>query len=195
MEKTTDADTLYAEVGKAVKAGRSRADMTLAQLSQRSGISAAMISKIERGDVSASLASLNALAEALHLPVINFFAATAGKSEVSFVKAGSGVAVSRTSSTYGHDYQLIGRSECDGLILECFLITLRDPDANIPLFHQPGCVEFIQLVTGHMTYHCGDRTYEMSPGDSLTFDAGAPHGPVALRGEEVVFLTVVANRQ
>ncbi len=195
MERTNDADALYVEVGKAVKAGRSRAEMTLAQLSQQSGISAAMISKIERGDVSASLASLNALAKALNLPVINFFAATAGQSDVSFVKSGSGVAVSRTSSTYGHDYHLIGKSECDGLLLECFLITLRDPKANIPLFHQPGCVEFIQMITGQMTYHCGDRTYEMSSGDSLTFDAGAPHGPVVLQGKEVVYLTVVAHQR
>ena len=192
MEKPA-ARYLYVAVGRAVKAGRARAQMTLAQLAQVSGVSPAMISKIERGDVSASLASLNALAEAMDTPVINFFAATAGQSEVSFVKAGQGVAVRRSGSTYGHEYHLIGRSLSDGIDVEAYLITLTDQDANIPFFHQPGCVEFIQIVSGEMTYHCGDQTYEMAPGDTLTFEAGAPHGPTILHTPVVVFLTVVSR--
>ena len=167
--------------------------MTLAHLSELSGVSPAMISKIERGDVSASLASLNALAGAMGTPVINFFAATAGQSEVSFVKAGQGVDVRRSGSTYGHEYQLIGRSLSDGIEVEAYLIALTDQHANIPLFHQPDCVEFIQMITGEMTYHCGDRTYDMSPGDSLTFEAGAPHGPTVLKTPDVEFLTVLSR--
>jgi transcriptional regulator with XRE-family HTH domain len=193
MDKPSPAHSLYVAVGQAVKAGRTRAGMTLAQLSQASGVSPAMISKIERGDVSASLASLNALAEAMETPVINFFAATAGQSEVSFVKAGQGVEVRRSGSTYGHEYQLIGRSLSDGIEVEAYLITLSDQDANIPLFHQPGCVEFIQMITGEMTYHCGNQTYEMSPGDTLTFEAGAPHGPTVLKTADVEFLTVLSR--
>lgn len=192
MDKPS-AQSLYVAVGQAVKAARTNARMTLAQLAQASAVSPAMISKIERGDVSASLASLNALAEAMDTPVINFFAATAGQSEVSFVKAGEGVAIRRRGSTFGHEYQLIGRSLSEGMEVEAYLITLTDKDANIPLFHQPGCVEFIQMITGEMSYHCGDQTYEMSPGDSLTFEAGAPHGPTMLKAPTVVFLTVLSR--
>jgi len=194
MTKTATDRSLYDAVGQAVKAGRVRAELTLAQLSAASGVSPAMISKIERGDVSASLASLNALAAAMDTPVINFFAATAGQTEVSFVKAGQGVAVHRSGSTYGHDYQLIGRSRSDGIEVEAYLITLKDHDAIIPLFHQPGCVEFIQVISGDMSYHCGNQSYEMAPGDTLTFEAGAPHGPTVLKTPEVVFLTVASCR-
>lgn len=193
MDNPTSDRSLYTAVGQAVRSGRARASMTLAQLSKISGVSPAMISKIERGDVSASLASLNALAAAMDTPVINFFAASAGQSEVSFVKAGQGVAVRRSGSTYGHEYQLIGRSLSDGIEVEAYLITLTDQNANIPMFHQPGCVEFIQLIAGEMTYHCGDQTYEMSPGDNLTFEAGAPHGPTALKTPSVEFLTVLSR--
>jgi transcriptional regulator with XRE-family HTH domain len=193
MEKSTNAHSLCCAVGEAVKNGRTKAQLTLAQLSQKSGVSPAMISKIERGDVSASLATLNALAQAMAIPVINFFAATAGQSEVSFVKSGEGVSVRRTGSTYGHEYQLIGRSLNDGLEIESYLITLKNQSVNIPLFHQPGCVEFIQVVSGKMDYHCGDQNYQLSPGDSLTFEAGAPHGPMALKTPTVVYLTVIAR--
>ena len=194
-KNSSDPKELYAAVGLAVKNGRSQSGLTLAGLSEKSGVSPAMISKIERGDVSPSLASLSALADAMDFPVINFFAATAGQSEVSFVKAGNGVAVRRSGSTYGHEYVLIGRSLSDGIEVESYLITLRDQDAQIPLFHQPGCVEFIQVVVGEMTYHCGDQTYEMAPGDALTFEAGAPHGPIALKSQVVVYLTVVARNR
>jgi len=193
MNKPSPDRSLYVAVGQAVKAARARVGMTLAQLSQASGVSPAMISKIERGDVSASLASLNALAGAMDVPVINLFAASAGQSEVSFVQAGQGVAVRRSGSTYGHEYQLIGRSLSDGIEVEAYMITLTDQNANIPLFHQPGCVEFIQMISGEMTYHCGDQTYEMSPGDSLTFEAGAPHGPTTLKTPSVEFLTVLTR--
>ncbi|MFZ1726054.1 MAG: XRE family transcriptional regulator [Albidovulum sp.] len=195
MTKPSDPHGLYAAVGQAVKEARLRSGMTLAQLSKESGVSTAMISKIERGDVSASLASLNALASAMDLPVINLFAATAGQSEISFVKAGEGVTVRRSGSTYGHEYVLIGRSLSGGIEVESYLITLSNQDVHIPFFHQPGQVELIQVVSGEMTYRCGDQIYEMAPGDTLTFEAGAPHGPIVLKTPNVVFLTVVASRQ
>lgn len=195
MTKPSDPHGLYAAVGLAVKEGRARSGMTLAQLSKESGVSTAMISKIERGNVSASLASLNALASAMGLPVINLFAETAGQSEVSFVKAGEGVTVRRSGSTYGHEYVLIGRSLSNGIEVESYLITLRDQDVQIPLFHQPGHVELVQIVSGEMTYRCGDQTYEMAPGDTLTFEAGAPHGPIILKTSNVVFLTVIASHK
>jgi transcriptional regulator with XRE-family HTH domain len=192
MDKPS-AQSLYVAVGQAVKAARKNSQMTLAQLAQVSAVSPAMISKIERGDVSASLASLNALAEAMKMPVINFFAATAGQSEVSFVKAGEGVAIRRSGDTFGHDYQLIGRSLSAGIEVEAYIISLTNQNANIPLFHQPGSVEFIQIIEGEMSYHCGEQTFEMSPGDSLTFEAGAPHGPMDLKTPVVIFLTVLSR--
>ncbi|MHC0052183.1 helix-turn-helix domain-containing protein [Actibacterium sp. D379-3] len=179
-------------VGLAVKNERAQAGMTLAELSGRSGVSVPMISKIERGQVSASLSTLNALAQAIGVPIINFFAETVEIGEVSLVRAGEGITVRRAGSTYGHSYKQLGRVETDHLEFETFLITLEGPVAGTPIFQHPG-VELMHFVDGKLTYRIGEETYDLERGDTLTFEAGVPHGPVRIDTPQASFLTVIAK--
>lgn len=179
-------------IGMAVREGRKGAGKTLTELSEASGVSTAMISKIERGQVSGSIATLQALAEAIGVPIINFFAETVEHREISFVRAGEGITVQRWGSTYGHAYKMIGKVYSDQIEFETFLITLKEPAGGEPVFQHAG-VEFIRVEKGSMTYRCGGRVFLLEPGDSLTFETEAPHGPIALKSDEVVFLTVIAK--
>lgn len=179
-------------IGTAVKSHRVLAGLTLTELSARSGVSTAMISKIERGQVSASLNSLEALAQGIGVPLINFFAATVDRSDASFVAAGEGVTVRRMGSGYGHSYKLIGRAEAKHVSFESFSVTLEAPLDTRPLYQHQG-VEFIHVTDGEMVYGCGDATYHMRPGDSLSFDSNAAHGPTELKTDKVSFVTVVAK--
>ena len=173
-------------VGKALKIERKAAQLTLSELSKKSGVSTAMISKIERGQVSASLNTLDLLSRAIGVPVINFFAQTVERHDVSFVRSGEGISVSRRGSTYGHNYKLIGRIDADPIKFESFMITLDETANGQPVFQHPG-VEFIYVLCGRMSYQCGEETYQLSDGDCLTFETQAPHGPVKLHTAEVVF--------
>ena len=182
---------LEAKVGSALRALRHLEELTLDELSQRSGVSTAMISRIERGQVSASLSTLDALARAIGVPVANFFGATTEQSEISFVKAGSGVDVQRFGSTYGHAYKLVGKISLPHLTFEPYLITIDSSSIGQPLFQHTGA-EYIFILKGRMRYRCGGRTFDLEEGDSLSFDAGIPHGPEELLSRSVTFLTVVA---
>ncbi len=179
-------------IGLAVKTHRMLAGLTLAELSGQSGVSTAMISKIERGQVSASLGTLDALANGIGVPLINFFAATVERSDVSFVAAGEGVTVQRLGSGYGHSYKLIGRAEAKHVSFESFSVTLESPLGPRPSYQHQG-IEFIHVTDGEMVYGCGDEAYHMRPGDSLSFDSNAAHGPVELKTDKVSFITVVAK--
>ena len=179
-------------IGEEVKTARSLSGLTLQELSKKSGVSAAMISKIERGQVSASISTLNSLAGAVGIPVANFFAATVEQREISLVRSGEGISIERTGSTYGHSYKMIGRVSSDGIMFECYAITLEEPCKGEPLFQHVG-VEFIHVIKGRMTYRCGDALYELGQGDSLTFETRAPHGPINLLARRVEFLTVIAR--
>lgn len=179
-------------IGMAVREGRKGVGKTLTELSEASGVSTAMISKIERGLVSGSIATLQALAEAIGVPIINFFAETVEHREISFVRAGEGITVQRWGSTYGHAYKMIGKVYSDQIEFETFLITLKEPAGGEPVFQHAG-VEFIRVEKGSMTYRCGGQVFLLEPGDSLTFETEAPHGPIALKSDEVVFLTVIAK--
>ena len=55
--------------------------------------------------------------------------------------------------------------------------------------------EFIHILEGEVVYRHGDKTYSMSPGDSLFFDAEAPHGPEELRKLPIRFICVISYRR
>ncbi len=191
-EKSRPKD-LELAVGGAVRRARNAKGLTLAELSKRSGVSSAMLSKIERGQVSASLSTLDALARTMNIPIANLFADTVERKEVSFVKAGSGIDVRRSGSTYGHAYTLIGRTATTGLSTESYIISISDPAGGQPLFQHSG-IEFIQITDGRMTYRVGEDLFTMGEGDTLTFDSEMPHGPQSIDGAEVTFLTVIVAR-
>jgi transcriptional regulator with XRE-family HTH domain len=67
---------LNKKVGEAVRQLRSSRNLTLAEFSEKSGVSTAMISKIERGQVSASFSTPVALAQSIGVPIANLFATT-----------------------------------------------------------------------------------------------------------------------
>jgi len=179
-------------VGSAVRNARSQAGMTLAELSAKSHVSTPMISKIERGQVSASLNTLNALAGAMNVPIINFFAGTVEISEVTLVKAGEGVTVRRAGSTYGHSYKQLGHVSTDNQDLESYLITLEAPVTGTPIFQHSG-VELMYFIEGELSYRIGDEVYDLAAGDTLSFDASVPHGPVRINSARAQFLTVISR--
>ena len=189
----TNRRELDLSIGLAVKTARAASGFTLKELSDASGVSAAMISKIERGRVSASVATLHALALACRVPIANFFADTIERKEVCFVPAGQGIHVQRSGSTYSHSYRLVGRVTANKLEFEAFLIELEDSAAGEPLL-QHGGIEFIYVIEGEFTYISGGNRIELAPGDCLSFETETPHGPVELKSSRVVILTAVARR-
>lgn len=192
VTQTPDPPSLDCVVGLAVKMHRSLLHLTLAELSHRSGVSSAMISKIERGQVSASLATLEALASGIGVPLVSFFAETIGRTDVSFVPNGEGITVQRLGDGFGHIYKMIGRARANHVGLESFLVTLERPLQKRPLYQHRG-VEFIHVTFGKMVYRCGESAIEMSAGDSLSYDSSTPHGAAELLTDTVTFISVACQ--
>lgn len=183
---------LEISVGRAVKRDRLLKGMTMAQLSTASGVSTAMISKIERGQVSASLNTLGALARAIDVPLVNFLADLAEQTDISHVRAGAGMEVRREGETFAHVFRQIGQARADAVQLRVYQIELHDPASTEPLLSHPG-VEFIHVLEGAMSYRCGHTCFELNRGDSLTFETRTPHGPEKLLSAKVVLLTAIAE--
>ena len=102
--------TLEEGIGAEVRRLRKSLDLTVAELGTAAGISAGMLSKIENASISPSLATLDALAKALNVPVSRLFAESEDRRDCSFVKAGSGVRIERRGTKAGHRYDLLGHS-------------------------------------------------------------------------------------
>ncbi|MDD2795380.1 helix-turn-helix domain-containing protein [Acidocella sp.] len=183
--------TLEQAIGVQVRMLRRRIGVTVAELAAASGISGGMLSKIENGQISPSLATLQALALALNVPITNFFASFEEKRDCSFVKAGTGVVIERRGSKAGHQYSLLGAALGGTLRVEPYLITLQEDAASYTAFQHEG-TEFIYMLSGEVVYRHGDQAYHLTPGDALLFDSAAPHGPEKLLTQPISYLSIIA---
>ena len=178
-------------IGREVRRQREKLDITISELAKAAGLSAGMLSKIENGATSPSLASLQALAQALQVPLTTFFRDFDEMRTATFVKAGQGLAIERRGTRAGHQYQLLGHVPTGPLMVEPYLITLTGKSDVFPAFQHAG-VEFLYMLEGEVVYRHGSRTYLMTPGDSLYFDADAPHGPEELRVLPIRYISVIS---
>lgn len=182
-------------VGEALQSLRRDAELTVRELAKKSGVSAAMISRIENGLVSPSLSTLNSLSKIIGVPVVNLFRHTITSIDVTFVQSGHGLAAQRIGTTFSHAFQSLGHHKRTDLSFAPYLISLTSLDdaQREPMYHDSGC-EFIYVLEGEMIYRCGGRTFHMKPGDSLSFDAIGGRGAEKLIKVPVRYLSVSAQR-
>ncbi|MCZ6590804.1 MAG: XRE family transcriptional regulator, partial [Alphaproteobacteria bacterium] len=161
-------NALEKAIGRQVKRYRRQLGLTITDMCNRTGLSAGMVSKIENGNTSPSLATLRSLATALNVPVTSLFREFEEQRDATFVKAGQGLAIERHGTRAGHQYQLLGHSVHSDVSVEPYLITLEKDSEVFPIFQHAG-VEFIYILQGSMVYRHLNETYTLNPGDSLFF--------------------------
>ena len=169
---------LEVAIGREVKNYRKQHNITVAELAKSTGLSIGMLSKIENGMTSPSLTTLQTLANALSVPLTSFFKGFEESREAVHVKAGKGLEADRRGTRAGHQYNLLGHigANTSGVIVEPYIITLTEEADIFPDFQHDG-IELIYMLEGEVEYRHGDKIFLLEPGDSLFFDADAPHGP------------------
>ncbi len=196
--RTRDAreKNLETAIGREVREFRHQRSMTVADLAQATGLSVGMLSKIENGVTSASLTTLQALSAALSVPVTAFFRRFEERREAVHIEAGKAVEIERAGTRAGQQYRLLGHLEANssGVMVEPYLITLTEESDIFPTFQHDG-VELLYMLEGEVGYRHGDASFHLRPGDSLFFDADAPHGPDQLIRLPVRYISVISYPQ
>ena len=87
-----------------------------------------MVSKIENGNTSPSLSTLQTLSNALGVTLTSFFRRFEESRSAIHTKAGEGVEMERAGTRAGHQYNLLGHlgSNASGVMVEPYLITLNE---------------------------------------------------------------------
>ncbi len=183
---------LEASIGKQVRISRKSAGVTLQQLSKQSLLSASMLSKIENGQISASLKTIQLICHALNISITSLFKQHDKDVEPTFIKSGNGLTIERAGSDESRHYQLLGNNVSGSLKVEPCLITVTSTDYDFPDFQHKG-VEFIYMLKGEMDYYYGTKIYHFKKGDSIYFDSDKPHGPKKIISDECQFLTVICS--
>jgi XRE family transcriptional regulator, regulator of sulfur utilization len=177
-------------IGPRVKALREAMDLSLRDLAERSGVSAPMLSQVERGETSPTLQVAARIASGLELRLSQLLRLDEGGS-VSVVRAGEG----RRGGADGHRYEVLTpplpgqRAELSRHSLAPGAATGGPGD---PPMHEPGSRETAVVERGAVTLHVDGRHHRLAAGDCVTFDADLPHHFENPGKEEAVLLAVVS---
>mgnify|MGYP001216168259 CR=1 FL=1 len=156
-------------VGQRIRILRDAQGLSLRALAHRCGLSVNAISRIERGENSPTVASLQLLATALNVPITEFFRSGENRTTV-FVRRDNRM----RSQHSGMDIESLGIG-LHNQQLEPFLVTLQPGSGadTEPITHNGQ--EFAYCLEGQIDYQIGSEIYRLSPGDSLLFEASQPH--------------------
>jgi transcriptional regulator with XRE-family HTH domain len=171
---STIADEVATRVGRAVKVRRDELRLTLRGLATQSGISASMISDIERGAKSPTISTLSVLAAALGVPIaalVEPASPAAGRIRVvrgSELRAVIDPANGARRESFG---PAVAGSKVEFLRYTVQPHTVAGPFAA----HARGTIEHIHLATGVLRVVLGDEEVKLVAGDSCSCHADATH--------------------
>ncbi len=160
-------------LGGRVRSLREGMDLSLRDLAERCGVSAPMLSQVERGETSPTIAVAERIAAGLELTL----------SQLLRLDEGDGVAVVRANERRRggagtHRYEVL-TPPLPGLRAEVSQHTLA-PGASTagpddPPMHEAGSRETAVVSEGRLQLICGGVVHDLGAGDAVTFDADLPH--------------------
>jgi len=180
-------------IASTLRSIRRTAGLTLQDVADRAGLSLAMVSKIENAQASPSLRTLAQLSQALEIPVSTFFRELSSQDEISHVRAGEGIELTRPGSRYGYRYELLAAQLGARRVFQPYLVTIATDSEPYPLFQHAGS-EFIYVLEGALTYRYGSTTYALAPGDSLLLHGTVQHGPESFDQLPIRLLSMTLTR-
>jgi transcriptional regulator with XRE-family HTH domain len=186
---TVVAETLG--VGPRIRSLREGMDLSLRDLAERSGVSAPMLSQVERGETSPTLAIAAKIASGLELSLSQLLRLDEGDGVV-VVRAGERLLGGRAR---GHRYEVL-TPPLPGQRAEVSLHTLAPGAAtggqDDPPIHEPGSRETAVVLAGGLRLVCDGVAHELEEGDAVTFDADLSHHFENPGRTEARFVAVVA---
>jgi transcriptional regulator with XRE-family HTH domain len=190
---TPAVDSLNGSLGPRVKALREAMSLSLRELAERSGVSAPMLSQVERGETSPTLQVAGRIAAGLELRL----------SQLLRLDEDGAVTVVRASERRqgppggrsGHSYEILTpplpgqRAELSQHTLAPGAVTGGPGD---PPMHEPGSRETALVQSGTVVLACDGQRFELGPDDCVTFDADLPHHFENPGTDDAVLLAVVS---
>jgi transcriptional regulator with XRE-family HTH domain len=176
--------------GPRVKLLREAMHLSLRDLSERSGVSAPMLSQVERGETSPTLAVAERIAHGLDLSLSQLLRLDEG-GVVSVVAVGE----RRHGGADGHRYEILTpplpgqRAELSRHVLAPGAATGGPGD---PPMHEPGARETALVEAGAVVLEIDGERHDLAAGDCVTFDADLPHHFENTGKEEAALLAVVS---
>jgi transcriptional regulator with XRE-family HTH domain len=164
-------------IGPKIRTLRLKKKMGLVELGRHTGLSPAMLSKIERDRLFPTLPTLLRIALVFSVGLDFFFAGAREKPVAAVVRRRERLRFAEKpgdrDSTYWFeslDFRAVERR------LNAYYAEFQAVAPDRVRRHQHAGGEFIYVLAGSLVVHIGDAEHALGPGDSIYFDPGVPHG-------------------
>ena len=165
---------LLATVGNKVRSMRKEKGMTLAKLSEITGLSQAIVSQIERGMANPSFTTLAQLAHGLDIPVGRFFLGQDQSKSPVVRKSERRNLQNVTRESVGEAVHELLTPGLNGGIEAQWIMTPPGHDTSSNPFSHSG-EEFCYIISGRKDVYLDGVCHSLAEGDSITYSAEIPH--------------------
>jgi transcriptional regulator with XRE-family HTH domain len=189
-------------IGASLRAQRERRGLTLREVARRIGVSASLISQIERDKVNPSVSTLYALVRELGLTMGDLFAADGdgGSPQARapsdgagpVVRAGGRVTINLASGVTW-DRLTPTRDESVEFLHVVYDVGSESCPEDSLVTH--GGREYGYVISGRLGIRIGFDEYVLEADDSVSFDSSSPHRLWAIGDEPVNAIWFVVGRQ
>ena len=159
---------IVAEVGARLKHLRAAAGLTLEELCGRSGVSRAMLSKVERGEKAPTLTVIVRIAKGLDVPLTTLMGAGPEPATASVIFPSQRLTF-RDPET-GFERHVLSPSNIDsGVELLMHRIPPGQSSGLLPVYNVP-TEKFLVVQDGRLVVAIGTKRHELKSGDSFYFE-------------------------
>ncbi len=192
-ERTADAPAGEVQVGDHIRQVREARGMTLQQLAERTGFSAALLTQIENRMASPSLGTLVKIANAFDTSVSAIIGGREER-EFSIVRKEDRRTVARVGLKEGgktpYTYEALGAGKA-GRQMEPFLVRLKPlTDRHVVRNTHEG-EEFLYVLSGRVEVFLDDYADVLGEGDCIYYNSTIPHHVHSADDAEAVILAVI----
>ncbi len=179
-----DRSDIHDRLAASLRAARKARGLSLDAAAKLSGVSRSMVSQIERGESSPTVATLWALTQALQLDFAGLLEDRPAPG-VEVTRAGSAPVIQRGGVTI----RILSAPESVGAH-EVYELVFVPGAALTSDAHSPGCREHLTVLEGKLSVTSGEATDSLGPGDVARYPADRGHAIAALDGPARAILIV-----
>jgi XRE family transcriptional regulator, regulator of sulfur utilization len=161
---------IHDRLAASLREARKARGLSLDAVAKLSGVSRSMVSQIERGESSPTVATLWNLTQALQ---VDFAGLLEGKPApgIEVTRASAAPVIARSSGVRIRilsPAETVGEHEVYDLAFEAGAALVSDP-------HSAGCREHLTVIEGEMCVTSGEEDEDLGPGDTARYAADRPH--------------------
>jgi transcriptional regulator with XRE-family HTH domain len=180
------------QIGKRIRKLRIERNITQQVLADEVNITKGYLSKIENSQSSPPVSTLLSLAKALGIEINDIFSEKVTKTKIFHMKKEERQTISRSGSVFGYAYEPLA-SKFPNRNMEPYILTFPvGTEVKTPFQHNGE--EFVLVLEGTMKFIYEDQELIVETGDSLYFDASAPHYGLCGGDQDVKCLMVIFTK-